>query len=821
MYGAIDAGARDKMNTNGKYGSTESGEVAVIGRIWELYFPEADFSLQDPKFNLISHLIPFFSSPIAQHLISQVNDDGDGIFVLSLDFQQFRKICDVQEFYATLETCPKGAILCMRVAVHKVLLDKWEYMLEDGIRINIRLHNYPESMIALKILKAAYIDRLVSVRGTVVKVSTVRPLVLGMSFSCAKCGSEIYRNFPDGKFSPPPTCALYGCKSRTFNPIRSTARPIDFQKIRLQELLKSEHHEEGRVPRTVECELTEDLVDACIPGDVVTVTGIVRVINNYMDIGGGKSKSKNQAFFYLYLEAVSIRNSKSQSIPEELQDSNADTRANGLYDLFSFSPRDLEFIVKFSEEHGSDVFRQILQSICPSIYGHELVKAGITLALFGGVRKHSMDQNKVPVRGDIHIIVVGDPGLGKSQLLQAAAAVSPRGIYLCGNATTNAGLTVAVVKDSMTSDYAFEAGLTQRKGAMVLADRGLCCIDEFDKMSAEHQSLLEAMEQQCVSVAKAGLVASLSARTSVIAAANPVGGHYNRAKTVNENLKMNAALLSRFDLVFILLDKPDELLDKRLSEHIISLHGAHGEHSPAAKKLCRAARDIKDVDKNAQNGSLASRLRLDPKKDADFVPLPGPLIRKYIAYARTFVFPRMSKPAAEILQKFYLRLRDRNTSADATPITARQLESLVRLAEARARLDLREEITAQDAMVNLVTNLTASVLKDVIEIMKESLYDKYVDEHGFVDFGRSGGMSQQKEAKRFLSALNKQSELLQKDSFTISEIYTLADRISLRVPDIDAFVDNLNSVGYLLKKGPKTYQVSNWDIRNLMVSLRN
>ncbi|MED6206670.1 DNA replication licensing factor mcm8 [Stylosanthes scabra] len=154
----------------------------------------------------------------------------------------------------------------------------------------------------------------------------------------------------------------------------------------------------------------------------------------------------------------------------------------------------------------------------------------------------------------------------------------------------------------------------------------------------------------------------------------------------------------------------------------------------------------------------------------------------------------MSKPAADILQKFYLKLRDHNTSADGTPITARQLESLVRLAEARARLDLREEITAQDAL-------------DVVEIMKESLYDKYVDEHGIVDFGRSGGMSQQKEAKRFLNALNKQSELEQKDCFSVSEIYSLADRISLKVPDIDTFIENLNSVGYLLKKGPKTYQV--------------
>ncbi|TKY62185.1 DNA helicase MCM8 [Spatholobus suberectus] len=265
---------------------------------------------------------------------------------------------------------------------------------------------------------------------------------------------------------------------------------------------------------------------------------------------------------------------------------------------------------------------------------------------------------------------------------------------------------------------------------------------------------------------------------------------------------MSAALLSRFDLIFILLDKPDEFLDKRLSEHIMALHAGNGQHSPALRKRrgdpsdSRAAvsQNAEGVDLGVRSGSLISRLRLDPVRDSDFVPLPGQLLRKYIAYARSFVFPRMTKPAAEILQKFYLKLRDHNTSADGTPITARQLESLVRLAEARARLDLRVEITAQDAT-------------DVVEIMKESLYDKYVDEHGVVDFGRSGGMSQQKEAKRFLNALNKQSELEQKDCFSVSEIYSLADRISLKVPDIDTFIDNLNSVGYLLKKGPKTYQV--------------
>ncbi|XP_010543366.1 PREDICTED: probable DNA helicase MCM8 [Tarenaya hassleriana] len=794
MYG--NGGPGDGGDDNGGTSMISKRRVSIgvdsidIAQVLAVYFRDSETcTVDEEKLLLTAELLRLFSSPPCRNLVSQAKEEGNGCFSLSLDLQQFKKLCHIDNFFLNLENNPKVVIRCMSAAVHKILLAQWETNdFVDVKRVNIRLHNYPESLTTLKNLRAAYIGKLVSVHGTVVKVSTVKPLVTQMNFDCAKCKTSIARTFSDGKFSPPQTCDSHGCKCRTFIPIRSSAQTIDFQKIRIQELQKLEDHEEGRVPRTVECELTEDLVDTCIPGDVVTITGIIAVINNYMDIGGGKSKSKNQGFYYLYVEAVSICNAKQQSAFENSEDPSNSIRHTDVGDLFSFSQKDLEFIVKFKEEYGSDVFRQILHSICPSIYGHEIVKAGIALVLFGGVRKHSMDRNKVPVRGDIHAIIVGDPGLGKSQLLQAATSISPRGIYVCGNATTNAGLTVAVVKDSMTSDYAFEAG------AMVLADGGLCCIDEFDKMSSEYQALLEAMEQQCVSVAKAGLVASLSARTSVLAAANPVGGHYNRAKTVNENLKMNAALLSRFDLVFILLDKPDELLDKRVSDHIMLLHAGNGQTSPAVKKLKIASQDAGYADINATGGTLVSRLRFDPKNDYEFVPVPGKLLRKYIAYARNFVNPKMTKPAADIIQKFYLKLRDHNTSADCTPITARQLESLVRLAEARARVDLREEITVQDAL-------------DAVEIMKESLYDKFVDEHGVVDFGRSGGMSQQKEAKRFLSALDKQSALQQKDCFSISEMYSLADRIALRVPDIDTFLENLNIAGYLLKKGPKTYQV--------------
>ncbi|XP_044450754.1 probable DNA helicase MCM8 [Triticum aestivum] len=787
----------------------DAARTADLTAVWPRYFPEETEHpvwADDPRARLVGDLVKVLELEERAKLLPRVEDDGV-VFFLPIDFQQLKNLCGGTNLLDALRENPKEALLCMGVAVHLVKCSGNGLQLSDVDKVNIRLYNHTETIIALKNLKAAYIKKLVTVRGTVVKVSTVKPLVLALEFKCMKCATVIRRVFSDGKFSPPVSCIIQGCKGRTFTPLRSTAKLIDFQKIRIQELSSAENREEGRVPRTIECELIEDLVDCCIPGEVVTVAGIVKVLNNHMDVGGGKSKSRNQGLYYLYLEAISVRNSKAHVVSENSDASSTDILATGSFSFETFTDKDLKFITEYNSEHGADVFRQILHSFCPSIYGHELVKAGITLALFGAVQKHSMDQNKVPIRGDIHVIIVGDPGLGKSQLLKAAASVSPRGIYVCGNTTTNAGLTVAVVKDSMTNDYAFEAG------AMVLADRGLCCIDEFDKMSAEYQSLLEAMEQQCVSVAKAGLVASLSARTSVLAAANPVGGHYDRGKTVNENLKMNAALLSRFDLVFILLDQPDLFLDKRVSDHIMALHTNDRSPCSSNKRLRTVPQFNGSMGIGIDEKKLASRLRLHPEKDRDFVPLPEPLLRKYISYARSYVTPRVSEPAAVVLRKYYLNLRAHSTCSDGTPITARQLESLVRLAEARARVDLREEVTEQDA-------------NDVVEIMNESLYDKYVDEHGCVDYARSGGMSQQKEAKRLMSALNKQSELQQKDQFSRAEIRSLADKISLQVPDLDDIMERLNSAGFIVHKGQNIYQIltsscsrtqptrSRWFLRN-------
>ncbi|XP_026331975.1 DNA helicase MCM8-like [Hyposmocoma kahamanoa] len=243
------------------------------------------------------------------------------------------------------------------------------------------------------------------------------------------------------------------------------------------------------------------------------------------------------------------------------------------------------------------------------------------------------------------------------------------GVYVCGASASAGGLTVALGREA-GGDFALEAG------ALVLADKGVCCVDELDKMTAHHSSLLEAMEQRRVSVAKGGVVCSLAARATVLAAANPAGGSYNRAKTVAENLKLNSALLSRFDLVFILLDQPDEKIDAMLSEHVLALHS--GQNSNNSK---RSSLNVSiDTSQSNQDASLSKRLRLKPGEVIDTLPLV--LLRKYFAYARRYVHPKLSNEAANTLQSFYLELRHNyQDGADGTPITTRQLEACIRLTQ--------------------------------------------------------------------------------------------------------------------------------------------
>ncbi|KAK7901803.1 hypothetical protein WMY93_018572 [Mugilogobius chulae] len=404
-------------------------------------------------------------------------------------------IRELPDLTKELKEQPEMILNCLGVAIHQVLTTDLERQaaelqgdelpvttpLINIPHISARLYNY-DPVTPLRLLRASVFGRLVCVRGTVVRVSNIRPLCARLAFRCLGCSYTQALTLQHGQFTTPTKCALQNCRSRTLVPCRSSplTQTVDWQIIKVQELMGGEQREAGRIPRTVECHLTSDLCDSCVPGDTVTVTGIVRVTKEGLHRG-----NKDQCMFLLYIEA-------------RLQSKVGGQGSAEAHSAEEFSLKELYAIQEIQSQ--PDLLRLMVQ------------------------QTKNTNKNSVPVRGDPHVLMVGDPGLGKSQMLQ--------GIYVCGNSTSSTGLTVTLSRDAATGDYALEAG------ALVLADQ----------VGNQQQALLEAMEQQSVSLAKAGIVSSLPARTSVVAAANPIGGHYNRGKTVSENLKMGSALLSRFDV---------------------------------------------------------------------------------------------------------------------------------------------------------------------------------------------------------------------------------------------------------------------------------
>ena len=367
--------------------------------------------------------------------------------------------------------------------------------------------------------------------------------------------------------------------------------------------------------------------------------------------------------------------------------------------------------------------------------------------------------------------------------------MAPRGVLVTGNTSTATGLTVTMSREA-GQDFSMEAG------ALVLADQGVCCIDEFDKMTGQFSALLEAMEQQSISVCKAGVISSMPARTSILAAANPVGGHYTKAKTVCENVRLPPALLTRFDLVFLVVDQQDAVQDSLLSEHVLALHSS-GSDGQSAGRQPQASHQ--QAGTNPAKSFLRS-ISLERQEKMD--PVPAVCMKKYIAYARKYVHPKLGPDAVNALRTFYVEMRRKHHTKESVPITIRQLMSLKRLTEARARLELREEATERDAL-------------DVIEMMKTSMVDTFSDENGRIDFTRAhggSGMSCRAAATKFMDILRKASEAQRKSLFTVDEMKRLASmgHVTLKGTFMD-FLDSLNLQGFLLKKSAKLYKLLSSD----------
>ena len=648
----------------------------------------------------------------------------------------------------------------------------------------VRVRRLPENLkVSIRRLRAAHLEKLISIEGIVTKISPVKQLLSEAVFRCKECGEEVTVPQSGEKLERPtqcPTCAAEGRKRSDFELVLEKCKFVDWQKFVLQE--RPEELPPGQLPRSIEVVATHDLVDVVRPGDRATITGVLTVAPE-------KSMKTQPPIFQMFLEANNIEVASKENLDVEL------------------TPEDERKILELSRR--GDVRELIINSIAPSIFGYKEIKKAIALLLFGGVPK--LHPDGVRVRGDIHILLIGDPGTAKSQLLRYVAAIAPRGVYTSGKGSTAAGLTAAVVREKSTGDFFLEAG------ALVLADGGIAClhpgtlvenslgevieieklfssgramkgwskgevvevapallgvksmsgsqltntrailarrkywegelvelrleegrrllvtpdhllfdaerrewvnagsvrigrklavvrggalqraavtrvgrepyegfvydlyvpgthnfvaegiivhncIDEFDKMDPKDRvSIHEAMEQQTVSIAKAGIVATLNARASVLAAANPAFGRYLHGRPVTENIDLPPTILSRFDLIFVIPDVPNSERDKALAEYVVDFHRQQYPES------------LEQV-------------------------LPRDLLKKYIAYARRYVKPKLTEEAKTKLVGFYVEMRAKSQGAESPiAITPRQLEALIRLAEAHARMSLSEAVTERDA----------------------------------------------------------------------------------------------------------------------------
>ncbi|MCM2325554.1 MAG: minichromosome maintenance protein MCM, partial [Candidatus Woesearchaeota archaeon] len=499
----------------------------------------------------------------------------------------------------------------------------------DAENFHIRIKNLPDSLqIMIKDVRSKHINKLLFTKGLVRQKSDVRPQVTSARFECPSCGNVITVLQLDQKFKEPSRC---GCGRK--GKFRLVSKElVDAQKIVLEEA--PEDLDGGEQPKRIDLFLKTDLVSPLSdkktnPGTKIIVNGILKEVSIPAKDGGKLVR------FDLMIEVNYL-----EQIQEDFMELNISEEEENEIKALAADP---------------EIYEKLVRSLAPTIYGHEKIKEALILQSFGGVRKKKKKGSAT--RGDIHVLLIGDPGAGKSQMLKRVSEIAPKARYVSGKGASGAGLTATVVKDEFIKGYALEAG------ALVLANRGICCIDELDKMGKEDRSAMhEALEQQTVTITKANIQATLRSETTVLAAANPKFGRFDPYEILAKQIDLPSTLINRFDLIFPIKDMPSEEKDEKLASFILGLH--------------------KD--------------KIELKTDFE-----NDMLRKYFAYARQKIKPVLSDEAVTEIKNYYVKMRASGSDdggLKAIPITARQLEALIRLSEASAKVRLSNKVTKDDAL---------------------------------------------------------------------------------------------------------------------------
>ncbi len=556
--------------------------------------------------------------------IDQMMPKRDSFIVID-----YNDLVTISQIETRFNENPDEILEAFAKAIKDILQERFpQYAAKIKDEIRARIVNYPVQR-SLRQINAEIINKMTSVSGMVVRSSEVKPLAREIIYKCPENHVTQIIHQKGLNITPPTKCSLPKCTHRDLKIEPELSSFIDFQILRLQEL--PEDLPPGQLPHYVDVSIKQDLVDNARPGDRIILTGLVRIEQEF--IAGGRATS---GLYRLRIDGNNIeflggRGSKISRNTEREEVSSEE-----------------EKIIK-SLAKNPEIYQRLIDSFAPHIQGHTLIKEAILLLITGSTQRVLQDGTKI--RGDINIFLVGDPGTAKSEMLKFCARIAPRGLYTSGRGSTAAGLTAAVIRDK-TGIMMLEAG------AVVLGDQGLVCIDEFDKMKPEDRSALhEVMEQQTASIAKGGIVATLNARTSILAAANPMYGKYDPFKNITENVNLPIPLLTRFDLIFVVRDIPSREKDTKIAKHIINLHSPTGA----------ATRSLIDAD----------------------------ILTKYLAYSKRLK-PVLTKEAEEKILEYYMKMRNVD-SEDMITVTPRQLEGLIRLATARARLLMKNQVEAEDA----------------------------------------------------------------------------------------------------------------------------